>query len=71
MGTSASDATLAALVLHLMALSPRGSFWHQRLPPIRCLLRVCSSGKGEINLELNHISRSLTFGRRIMLARSR
>lgn len=71
MGTSESNATLAALVLHLMTLSPRGSFWHRRFPTIHCLLCVCSSSKGENNLEFNHISRSLTFGKRIMCARSR
>lgn len=71
MGTSESNATLVALVLHLMTLSPRGSFWHRRFPTIHCLLCVCSSSKGENNLEFNHISRSLTFGKRIMSARSR
>lgn len=38
-----------ALVLHLMTLSPRGSFWHRRFPPIHRLLRVCNSSKGENN----------------------
>lgn len=40
-------------------------------PPIRCPLRVGNSSQGENNLEFSHISRSLTFGKRIMPARSR
>lgn len=35
------------------------------------LVRVCVSRKGENNLEWNHILRSLTFGKRILTARSR